>query len=135
MIRLENISFVFHYDMKHKKEVAITTILLFFASTKAVFAQLGNLNNVPYNTKLPLNVTINNFIYFSVGSGVVVFMFMLVRGALEWIFSEGEKGALTAARTRMTNAVIGLIILASVFAIMQIVQAVTFTSAELQSGP
>jgi hypothetical protein len=121
--------------MKNKKIAITTFIFLFFASTKVVFAQLGNLNDVPYNTKLPLNSTINRFIYFSIGSGAVVFMFMLVRGALEWIFSQGDKGALSAARTRITNATIGLIILASVFAIMQIIQAVTFTPTELQQGP
>jgi uncharacterized membrane protein len=45
----------------------------------------------------------------------------LLTGAVSWITSNGEKGQLEAARNKITHAIIGLIILASVYAIMTLV--------------
>jgi hypothetical protein len=45
---------------------------------------------------------------------------MLVWGALQWIFSGGEKDAVAAARNRILNALIGLAILAVAVAIASV---------------
>lgn len=52
--------------------------------------------------------------------GVVIFFFMLLIGAIQWISSGGDKGAVEAARGRITNAIIGLVVLLSLFAITQL---------------
>ena len=48
---------------------------------------------------------------------VIAVLIMLVWGAIQWIFSGGEKEAVAAARGRIINALIGLAILAVAFAI------------------
>jgi len=48
--------------------------------------------------------------------------FNLILGGLQWIVSGGEKEALKAAQGRLLHAVVGLIIVASSWAIMLLVQ-------------
>ncbi len=52
----------------------------------------------------------------------IIVLIFLVWGSVDWISSAGEKGKLDSARNKMTNAVIGLIVLASVLAIYTFVQ-------------
>ncbi len=54
--------------------------------------------------------------------GAIIFMFMLLMGALQWMTSGGDPKAAEAAKTRLTNAFIGLLILFSIFAIIQLVE-------------
>jgi len=54
--------------------------------------------------------------------GVVIFLFMLIMGAIQWISSGGDKGGLEAARSKITNALIGIIILFSVFAVAKLIE-------------
>ncbi len=53
--------------------------------------------------------------------GVILVFAFLVLGGIEYITSGGEKGKTEAARNKITSAVIGLIILASSYAILTIV--------------
>lgn len=53
--------------------------------------------------------------------GVILVFAYLVLGGIEYITSGGEKGKTEAARNKITSAVIGLIILASSYAILTIV--------------
>lgn len=46
----------------------------------------------------------------------------LVWGAMEWVTSAGDKAKIEAARNKMTQAAIGVIVLASVIAIFIVVQ-------------
>jgi hypothetical protein len=52
--------------------------------------------------------------------GLAALLFLLW-GALDWILAGGEEGKITEARKKMTGAVIGLAILASSVAIVQLV--------------
>jgi hypothetical protein len=54
--------------------------------------------------------------------GVVIFLFIMLLGGIQWISSGGDKTALEGARGKITNAVIGIIILFSLFAILKIVE-------------
>lgn len=68
--------------------------------------------------------------------GAVIFFFMLLLGAIQWIFSGGDKAAVETARGRITNAIIGLVILLSVFAVAIVLE--TFFGIdilELDLGP
>lgn len=56
--------------------------------------------------------------------GVVFFFFNLVIGAIKWISSGSDKQALESAKGKITHALIGLIILFSVFAIMQLIEKI-----------
>ncbi|MBN1168704.1 hypothetical protein JXA63_02320 [Candidatus Woesebacteria bacterium] len=56
--------------------------------------------------------------------GVVTFFFMLVWGGIQWISSGGEQQKLANAKARVQNALIGLFLLLSTFAIVSIVENV-----------
>ncbi|MDD2822583.1 MAG: hypothetical protein PHQ59_00745 [Candidatus Daviesbacteria bacterium] len=51
---------------------------------------------------------------------IVLFVFMIVFGALQWIISGGEKEKIAAAQGRITNAVIGLVILGLAWVIVSV---------------
>lgn len=51
----------------------------------------------------------------------VVFVFMIVWAALEWISSGGDKEKVANARNRLTHAIIGIVLLGIAFAIIQVV--------------
>jgi hypothetical protein len=48
----------------------------------------------------------------------IALVFMILWGAWDWIVSGGEKDKVAAARNKITNAIIGMIILAVSFAII-----------------
>lgn len=54
--------------------------------------------------------------------GSLIFFFMLVIGAIQWIYSGGDKQAVESARGRVMNALIGIVILFAVFAIVKFVE-------------
>ncbi len=54
--------------------------------------------------------------------GALVFFFMLVVGAIQWISSGGDKQGLESARGKLTNAVLGIVILFAAFAIITLIE-------------
>lgn len=71
-----------------------------------------------------LGVVIRNFlsIIFFV-AGLLAFVYLLL-GGLQWITSGGDKMAATAARDKITSALVGLIIIVAAFAITLILEKV-----------
>lgn len=69
-----------------------------------------------------LSIFIPNFIGLVFVIGVLIFFFMFIWGAIQWISSGGDKQGLEAARGRITSAVIGIVILLAAFAILNIVE-------------
>src|SRR3989339_416982 len=55
--------------------------------------------------------------------GAVAFFFMLLWGAVSWIISGGDKAHIESAKSRITSALIGLILLLSTFAIVKLIEA------------
>jgi hypothetical protein len=53
--------------------------------------------------------------------GVLIFVFIIILGAIQWIISGGDKAGIEAARGKITNAIVGIIILFCLFAILKIV--------------
>lgn len=49
--------------------------------------------------------------------GGIALLIMLIIGALEWITAGGEKGKIQAARDRITQSIIGMLVLAGTVAI------------------
>ena len=56
--------------------------------------------------------------------GTLVSFFFLIWGAVQWISSGGDKEGLEKAKKKVTGALVGLVILFSVFAIGSIAQTV-----------
>lgn len=82
-----------------------------------VLGNLSSLNGVGFFQRL-----LPALIAAGLVIGVVIFFFMLLAGAVQWISSGGDKGAVEAARGRITNAIIGLVILLSLFAITRLIE-------------
>ena len=61
-----------------------------------------------------------------IGLGAIAVLVFFIWGAIEWITSGGDKGKLESARNRITQAVIGLIILVSSFVILGFVNDLFF---------
>ena len=56
-------------------------------------------------------------------AGSIIFFFMLIWGAIQWIASGGDKGGLEEARNKITNALVGIVILFASFAIVKLIEA------------
>jgi hypothetical protein len=65
---------------------------------------------------------IPGLISFAFIGGTIIFFFMIVMGAIQWITGGGDKQALESARGKITNAVIGIVILFSLFAVLSLIQ-------------
>jgi len=70
-------------------------------------------------------------ILFAVGA--MAFTIMIIWGAVDWILSGGDKEKIASGRRRITNAIIGLVILSLSFTIMVVVGQVLSINA-LQFG-
>jgi hypothetical protein len=64
---------------------------------------------------------ISSLIGFGIVVGGTIFVFMLIIGSVQWITSGGDKGANEAARSKITSALVGLVILFALFAIVNLV--------------
>ena len=70
-----------------------------------------------------IQLFLTNFITIALGAAGIIAFFMLLAGGLQWVMSGGDKEAVEKARKRITNALIGLAITLSVFAILYIAEA------------
>lgn len=55
--------------------------------------------------------------------GVLIFFFMFIMGAIGWISSGSDKGAMEEAKSKITNALIGLVILFSFYAVALLINS------------
>jgi hypothetical protein len=63
-----------------------------------------------------------NLIYVAAG---IVFVFMIVTAAFQWITSGGDKESIAKARTKITQSIVGIFILALAFVLITLVGRVT----------
>lgn len=82
----------------------------------ALSANLQNLSGEDFFAKLlPSLITLG----FVIGS--IVFVITLIVSAVQWISSGGDKAKVEEARSRLTGAIVGIVILFAVFAIISVV--------------
>jgi hypothetical protein len=79
-----------------------------------------------------ISVFLNNLIILIYIIASVVFIFMILWSAFDWITSGGQKDKLEAARKRLTHAIIGIILFAVAFAVISLVG--TFTGFSFTSS-
>jgi hypothetical protein len=108
-----------------KKLLSLVQAVGFLALTAQV--ALATLD-VPQPVNVP-KINIGDVISAVVGilliiSAIAAFLFLIL-GGLQWITSGGDKAGVEAARNKITNAVIGLIIVAAAWAIMLLLGQVT----------
>ncbi len=90
--------------------------------TNLVTFQIHNpfLPNLPNADQAPalISQTLSNILtLLFIGAGLA-FFFMFVIGGLRWITSAGEKEKVEGAKKQITSAVVGLILILSVFAVI-----------------
>jgi hypothetical protein len=54
--------------------------------------------------------------------GALVFFFIMIIGAIQWISSGGDKAAIEGARGKIANALVGFVILLSLFALLKVIE-------------
>jgi len=120
-----------------KKISKLTTLALtglaFLVSPLGVFAQeptndpLEKINLVPTGYTTLGNLTVSRAVTGAIGILLVVaallFFFMLLIGGIQWIVSGGDKTGSENARKKITNALIGLLIVFAAWAIVNLIQA------------
>lgn len=72
-----------------------------------------------------ISLFLSNAITLLYEIAVIAVVVMLVWGAVEWIISGGDKEQLASAKKRITNALIGLILLSIVFAVLNVFKIFT----------
>lgn len=120
--------------MRLLKKTVVTissgTSYLFFLASKTlaqtnndIQAAVGsvNPNSSPFTNLGKLIQSILQLIYY--GAGLFFFIYLLI-GGLQWITSGGDKAGVEAARNKITNAAIGLVIVVAAYAITLIVEKV-----------
>jgi len=68
-----------------------------------------------------INLFLSNIISLLLIVGVVVALFFVIMGAIQWITAGDDKEKLNSARGKVVSAIVGLIVLFLVFAIMKII--------------
>lgn len=92
----------------------------------SLLAQI-QLNPVGTQFQSLTQITISTLVSAAIGIILVVagvvFFFMLVIGGIRWITSGGDKGQTESARSQITAALIGLVIVFSAWAILTLIRA------------
>lgn len=67
-----------------------------------------------------ISTFLSNFVALMYAAASIMLIFMLLWGAWDWITSGGDKEKLTAARDKLIHAIIGIMLFAVAFAVIQI---------------
>ena len=122
--------------MKKKSlpKIIIATVLSFLSSVKNVSAELTNPVVTGALGRGSADAASGDtfgsyFIFFwnsIISIGAIMVLVFFIWGAMEWISSGGEKGKVENARNRITQAVIGLIVLVGAYAIIGFISEIFF---------
>lgn len=78
--------------------------------------------NQPENFKVAdVGVAIKNVINAALVIAALLAFIYLILGGIQWITSGGDKSAMESARNKITQAIVGLIIVAAAYAVMNLV--------------
>ena len=69
-----------------------------------------------------LSLVIPKLITMLFVASVIIFFFMFVWGGIQWIAAGGDKNAVADARSRLTNALIGMVIVFSAYAVIMLIE-------------
>lgn len=105
--------------------VPIQTVGLLALSAGTAFAQIPPFLNIPQSGPVKINdlgFLIGAILGFLLIVAAILAFIYLILGGIQWITSGGDKSQLEAARNKITSAIVGLIVVASAWAIMALVQ-------------
>jgi hypothetical protein len=130
---------------KITKILTLDAVAFGLAASAALAQEGGTVSSVsravtPFTDLGLLIRNILSIIFFI--AGLLAFIYLLI-GGLQWITSGGDKAAATAARDRITAALVGLIIIVAAFAVtlvlervfgIRILSGVSFPTAQNTAG-
>ncbi|MBI2010511.1 MAG: hypothetical protein HYS86_05070 [Candidatus Chisholmbacteria bacterium] len=96
-------------------------ILLYFSATTPVFAQEIAITKPSQVTFENLGSLIGGAVGLIIVVSLIITFFFLIIGGIKWITSGGDKAQVESARNQITNALIGLAIVAGAWAIMRLI--------------
>jgi cytochrome bd-type quinol oxidase subunit 2 len=91
----------------------------YFTAAMPALAQLGEIE-VPEGFASNFGTIISSLLNLVMIIAAILVFLYLIMGGIEWITSGGDKGKTESARNKITAAIIGLIILAASYAILQL---------------
>ena len=65
--------------------------------------------------------SIPKFIGLGIVVGALIFFFVMLIGAIQWIASGGDKAAIESARGKIVNAIVGIVILFCLFVLLKFI--------------
>ncbi len=98
------------------KKLAPLALISYLLSAPMAFAQTIQVFKPP-NLYSSIGDFINAGIRLAFIIALIIVLFMLVWGSIQWILSGGDKDAVKGARERIMHALVGLAILAIAFAL------------------
>ncbi len=99
------------------------------SDTKVDFQNVGSDFKPLVNLSIPSIVS--GLIRLTLVVAAIVFFFILVIGGIKWIASGGDKGQTEAARSQITAALVGLVIVFAAWAILALIK--TFFGVDIFS--
>jgi hypothetical protein len=96
---------------------------MFLITNPAIDPNLGKLPGT-VGGSLAIQNTLTTAISLLLVSGGVLFFFMTLWGGIEYLMAGGDKEATQKASKRISNALVGLLIVLSSFAIIYLVEAI-----------
>ncbi|OGK36820.1 hypothetical protein A3F03_01190 [Candidatus Roizmanbacteria bacterium RIFCSPHIGHO2_12_FULL_41_11] len=103
--------------------------IIFGLSVHGAFAQNNSIqvNSGQLGFRIPNLADVLTFFirFFFVLGGIMALLYLLL-GAFAWITSAGDKEAVTAARDKITNAIIGVILIVAVLAVIVTLEQIVF---------
>jgi len=95
--------------------------MIYGAVTSNIAEYLNQLGN-PWKEVQSLDILIPNLISLALIVAVIIFFSLLLLGGIQWITSGGDKESLTKAQGKITSALIGIVIVFSAWAILNMVK-------------
>jgi len=82
---------------------------------------LGLQNQSPANAPSLFNKVLSTTIGLMTVVAAIFFTFQIIAGAISWMSAGGDKGAIEDARKRITNGIVGLVIVIAAVFIAQLI--------------
>lgn len=73
-------------------------------------------------TRITAGGMVGGFIKLALIIAAIVFLFLFIIGGIRWILSGGDKQAVESARSQLTSALVGLVIVFATWAVILIIQ-------------
>lgn len=86
-------------------------------------------SGITQSAKIDFSHLFGRLMSFVMAIAAILLLLFLIWGAIDWITSSGDKGKVENARNRITQAIIGLIVLSASIAVFKLVQ--TFLGIEV----